>query len=384
MPNFLTDEQEMIRDMARRFSDCEVAPRAQEIAETDALPADLNSKAAELNFFGIYTPEDYGGIGQNLTTACLVLEEIARASPAYAGLLNVQAVLCAGAVAILGSEEQKQRYLTASASGEKTLALSVSEPAGARNRAGHQTKITADGDAFRLNGSKLFCTQGDAQYIIVLGKTERDGQNGFGWAIVDKTTEGVQVAPFDAKLGWGGTNTGSLAFSDVLIPPENILGDLLSASMAAANKASIIGHSATSIGAAQGMLEKTIEYVRERHLYGRPMDQLQPVSYRLAEAYATIEACRALLYQTTQQWDAGTCEPITPSVCKAWICDRAFEVTNQLLQLWGGSGIMDATGVNRYFRDARTNMIAEGPSELHYDVVAASLLGRSTDADRKD
>jgi butyryl-CoA dehydrogenase len=382
--HFLSDEQEMIRAVARRFSDNEVAPLALDIDQTDSLPAELNNKAAELNFFGLYTPEEYGGVGQNLTTACLVLEEIGRASPSYAGLLNVQIVLCAGALAAAGSEEQKRRFLTALASGKQRFAFSVSEPAGARNRDYHLTRITADGNGYRLNGSKLFCTQGDAQYIIVLGKTGRDGQTGFGWAIVDKAMEGVQVAPYDAKLGWAGTNTGSLAFNDVFVPAENILGDLLKSDVSVANRASIIGHCAAAVGGAQGMFDKTVAYVKERSLYGRPMERLQPVSYRLAEAYSTLQACRALLYQTTQQWDAGEVEPVMPSVCKAWICDRTFDITHQLLQLWGGSGIMDSTGVNLYFRDARTNMIAEGPSELHYDIVAARLLDRPTDAERKD
>jgi butyryl-CoA dehydrogenase len=382
--HFLTEEQEMIRDLARRFSDNEVAPLALDIDRFDRLPAALNRKAAELNFFSLYTPEDYGGVGQNLTTACLVLEEIGRASPSYAGLLNVQIVLCAGALAAAGSEEQKRRFLTPLAHGEQMFAFAVSEPAGARNRGYHLTRITADGNGYRLNGAKLFCTQGDAQYIIVLGKTERDGQTGFGWAIVDKTMEGVQVAPYDAKLGWAGTNTGSLAFNNVFVPAENILGDLLKSDVSVANRASIVGHCAAAVGAAQGMLDKTIACVNERSLYGRPMERLQPVSYRLAEAYSTLHACRALLYQTTQQWDAGQVDRVMPSVCKAWICDRTFDITHQLLQLWGGSGIMDSTGVHRYFRDARTNMIAEGPSELHYDIVAGHILDRPTDAEGKD
>jgi butyryl-CoA dehydrogenase len=374
----------MIRDMARRFSDNEVAPLAQEIDRMDRVPVALNRKAAELNFFGLFVPEEYGGVGTNLTTACLVLEEIARASPAYAGLLNVQIVLCPGALALRGTDEQKKRFLPGTAGGQKTFALSASEPAGARNRRYHQTRITADGNGYRVNGSKLFCTQGDAQYIMVLGKTEQNGQAGYGCAIVDKASEGVQISPYESKLGWRGTNTGALAFNDVWIPAENILGNLLAADLSPASMASYVGHSASSLGAAQGMFDKTIEYVKERELYGRPMDRLQPVSYRLAEAYASLQACRALLYETTQRWDSGEHDPVRSQICKAWICDTVFEITNRLLQLWGGSGMMDSTGVNRYFRDARTNMVAEASSEMHYDRISAHLMDRPSDTERVD
>jgi alkylation response protein AidB-like acyl-CoA dehydrogenase len=380
MPRALSEEQEMIRDLARRFSDNEIAPIAQEIDRTGHIPAELNRKAAELSFFGLYTPEEYGGIGQNLTNACLVLEQIGRASPGYAGMLNVQIVICPAALTVAGTGEQKRRFLTSTAVGKNTLAFSVSELAGARNRGDHQTRITADGNGYRVNGAKIFCTLGDAQYILVLGRTERDGDAGYGWAIVDRTMEGVQIAPANPMLGWNGTENCSIDFEDVWIPADNILGDLLRADLSEANWASNIGHSAASVGAAQGLFEKTVACVKERTLYGRPMDRLQPISYRLAEAYSTLQACRALLYQTTKQWDAGGRNRAIASVCKAWICDRAFDITHELLQMWGGSGIMNSTGVNRYFRDARASMVAEGPSDLHYDYVAAYLLDRPADA----
>lgn len=373
-----TDEQLMFRDTARRFADQEVAPLGQRIDEEDRVPAELNRKAAALNFFGLFIPEEYGGLGQNLTSACLVLEEIARASPAYAGVISVEIILCPGSIAAAGTEAQKKKYLTASAGGESTFAWASTEAVGAGNVRFAQTRITPDGNGYRVDGAKLFCTQGNAKHIMVMGKTSRGSEIGYGCAIVDVDMEGVVVAPYESKLGWRGTNTGAVSFNNVYVPAENLLGDLITghSSFWAANVPSFIGHSATSLGCAQGLFDRTVEYVKQRNLYGEPMDRLSPVSYWIAEAYAKIQACRALLYETTQRWDAGRHDPVMSAVCKGWICDTAFDVSCRLLQLWGGSGIMDSTGVNRYLRDARTNMVAEGSSEMHYDMIAAQVLGR--------
>ena len=382
MPNFLTEEQEMIRDMARKFSDNEVAPLAAEIDRSDKVPETLNRKAAELSFFGLFVDEEFGGLGRNLTNACLVLEEVARHSPSYAGVISVEIILCPGSIQAAGTEEQKQRWLPKSASGEATWAWASTEPAGGGNHPFHTTKITKDGDGFRVDGTKIYCTQGNAKYIMAMGHTEKDGEPGYGCAVVEVGQEGVDVVPYESKLGWRGTNTGTINFNNVYVPAENMLGSHLRghSEFWPANVPSFIGHSATSVGGAQGLFDKTVEYVKERNLYGRPMDKLQPISYWIAESYAKLQACRALLYETTQRWDAGDDDPIMSAVCKAWICDTTFDISHRLLQMWGGAGIMDSTGVNRYFRDARTNMVAEGASEMHYDKISAHVLGNLSNA----
>ena len=380
MSYFLSEEQEMIRDTARRFAREQVEPVANRIDREDKVPAALYRKSAELNFFGLFIPEEYGGLGQSLTTACLVLEEIAKASPAYAALLSVEMVLCPAAIALAGTEEQKRRYLLPAAKGERVLAWSMTEAAGSANLAQHQTRIEADGNGYRVNGVKLFCTQGLANTILLLARTRHDGKEGYGCVMVDRDSPGVEPAPHESKLGWRGTNTGSIAYNNVYVPAEDVLGGLLTgmADLWGANVPSFIAHSATSLGCAQGMFDKTVAYVKERNIYGKPLYHCQPAAYVLAESYARLEAMRSLLYATTQRFDQKRQDPVMGATCKAWICDTAFEVTNKLLQLWGGSGIMDSTGVNRYMRDARTNMIAEAPSELHYDVISAYVLGKPT------
>ena len=380
MSYFLSEEQELIRDTARRFAQSELDPVANQIDREDSVPDALHHKAAELNFFGLFTPEPYGGMGQNLTSVCLVLEEIAKASPSYAGVISVEIILCPAALAIAGTEEQKRRYLIPSARGERLMAWSQTEPAGGGNAPYHLTRITPDGNGYRLNGLKLFCTQGRAETILVMGKTSHEGTTGYGCVLVDKSMPGVEPAPYEAKLGWRGTNTGTIGYNNVFIPPENVLGDLITgaADLWQANVPSFIGHAATSLGCAQGLFDKTVAFVKERNLYSRPMYNCQPVSYWLAECYAKLEAMRSLLYTTARRWDAKLPDPVMSTVCKAWICDTAFDVTHRLLQLWGGSGIMDSTGVNRYMRDARTNMVAEGASEMHYDMISAHVLGKPT------
>lgn len=377
MSYFPTPEQQMMRDVAARFARTELMPLANQIDREERTPPELTRRCAELGFLGVRIPEEYGGLGADLTTACIILEELAKASPAFAGLLSVEMILCPGVVDLLGTAEQKQRLLPPSARGERVMAYSQTEPSGAGNVGEHQTRLTADGNAYRLNGHKLFCTQGEAEVYLVMCKTERDGQQGYGCVAVERSAPGFEVQPYEDKLGWRGTNTGPIAFTDIEISPDNVLGDLLSANadIAPVNQASFIGHAATSLGCAQGLLDLTVAYVKDRSLYGEPMHRLSPVTDRLAAICAKIEACRSLLYTSARLLDEGATAQPYGSVCKAYICDTAFECTSALLQMWGGSGMMNSTGVNRYMRDARAKMIAEGATEMHHSIIAVTFLG---------
>jgi alkylation response protein AidB-like acyl-CoA dehydrogenase len=377
MMDWLNADQRAMRDMAQTFAQREVEPLAVGIDMSEQTPSSLVRKTAEFGLFGLYTPVEYGGSGADIVTVCLVMEEIAKASPSYAGMLTVQSVLCPATVDILGSAEQKQRLLPQLVSGERLMAYSQSEPGGAANIAKHLTKALPDGDGWRLDGSKLFCTQGEAQTYLVMCKTrDHNGNEGYGCLIVDREDEGFDVGPYEHKLGWRGTNTGPIAFNNVRIDADNVLGDILTGGIAhrKANHANLLTHVATSIGCAQGMFDKTIEYVRDRELYGRAMGELQPVGYWLAESHAKIMACRAMLYDIARSFDNGNIEPGSMNACKAWVGDTCFEVCSKLLQLWGGSGIMDSTGVNRYMRDAKAKCIAEGASEVHYAIVYNQLF----------
>jgi alkylation response protein AidB-like acyl-CoA dehydrogenase len=377
MLDWLNDEQRALRDMAEAFATKEVEPLAVQIDRDEHTPDALIAKAAEVGLFGLYTSSEYGGSGADIVSVCLVSEEIAKASPAFAGALTVQMVLSPKTVEILGTEEQKQRVLPKSASGECVIAYSQSEPAGAGNVSAHLTKLTPDGNGWRLDGAKLYCTQANAKLVLVMCKTfGRDGKEGYGCIMVDMTKAGVEVLPYDHKLGWRGTNTGSINYNNIRIEDEEILGNVLTGGFShrAANHANILAHAATSLGCAQGMFDKTLAYVKERRLYGKDMYELQPVSYWLAEAHAKLSAARALLYANARALDAGAMEPAMGSVTKAWIGDTAFDICAKLLQMWGGSGIMDSTGINRYMRDAKAKCIAEGASEMHYAIIANQLL----------
>jgi butyryl-CoA dehydrogenase len=379
MLDWLTDDQRALRDMAASFARKEIEPLANQIDLDEHTPDELVAKAAELGLYGLYTSQDYGGSGADLVSVCLVSEELAKASPSFAGMLTVQMVLCPKTVEILGSEEQKQRILPASASGERLMAYSQSEPSGAANVASHLTKIVPDvsGSGYRLDGSKLFCTQGTAQTYLVMGKTrDRHGNEGYGCVVVERDDPGFQVAPYEDKLGWRGTNTGPIAFDNVFVAEEDILGDILKGGFThrAANHANLLAHVATSIGCAQGLFDKTLEYVQQRRLYNKDMADLQPIGYWLAEAHAKIAACRSLLYDTVRQFEAGTVAPEGGNICKAFIGETCFDVCVKLVQMWGGSGIMNSTGVNRYMRDARAKCVAEGATEMHYAIIANQLL----------
>jgi len=376
MSHFLTEDQILMRNVAREFAQNEVEPRAVDIDKKDEFPQDLVKRAAELNFFGLMIPEQYGGLNAGMTTTCVVLEEIAKASPALAGFLSVQIALCPVAVNVAGTEEQKQRFLVPSARGENLMALSQTEPSGVGNIGAHQTCLVPDGDGYRLNGLKIFCTQGSASVYLVAARTSLNGQTGYGEAIVEKGMPGFEIGKYEEKLGWRGSQTGTILFKDVYIPKENILGRLLTGNqdIGVGGLSGNLGHSASSLGCMEGLFTKTVAYTKERNLYGVPMTMLQPISYWLADAYTKIEACRSLLYTTTRMFDEGRVDPNMVMTCKVYICETAVEVSNKLLQMWGGHGIMNDVGVNRYLRDARTNTIAEGSSEILLSAIAQSVL----------
>ena len=376
MSHFLTEEQTLMRNIAREFAQKEVEPRANDMDKNDELPIDLVKRAAELNLFGLMIPEQYGGLGSDMTTTCVVLEEIGKASPSLAGLFSVQIGLCPVAINSAGTEEQKQRLLVPAAKGEKLMALSVSEPSGNANFAAHQTALTPDGDGYRLNGLKIFCSQGSATVYIVGAKTELDGKAGYGEVIVEKGMPGFEIGKYEDKLGWRGSNTGTILFKNVYIPKENVIAGLLSGQrdISLGNLAGSLGHSAGALGCAEGIFAKTVAYVKERNLYGKPMTELQPISYWLADSYTKIEACRSLLYTTTRMFDEGRYDFNMGFSCKSYICETAVEVSEKLMKMWGGHGIMNDVGINRYVRDARTNTMAEGSSEILLSAIVHSIL----------
>ena len=375
--DWLTDDQRALRDMAAKFAKLELEPIANQIDLDEHTPDELVRKAAELGLYGLYTSPEYGGSGADLVSVCLVSEELAKASPAFAGMLTVQMVLCPKTVELLGTEAQKRRILPKSASGERLLAYSQSEPAGAANIGSHLTKVVPDGNGYRIDGSKLFCTQGTAGTWLVMAKSkDRKGNEGYGCFIVEREDEGFEIAPHENKLGWRGTNTGPIAFNNVFLDDDDVLGNILNGGFShrAANQANLLAHVATSIGCAQGLFDKTLDYVQQRNLYGKGMAELQPIGYWLAESHAKIAACRALLYDTVRQFEAGTVAAEGGNICKAFIGETCFDVCVKLLQMWGGSGIMNSTGVNRYMRDARAKCVAEGATEMHYAIIANQLL----------
>jgi alkylation response protein AidB-like acyl-CoA dehydrogenase len=378
MSYFENEEQRLLRDTARNFARREVEPLANQIDREEKTPHGLIQRCAETGFFGVCIPEAYGGSGGTLTDACIILEEIAKASPSLAGLLSVQMILCPRTVLVLGNEAQKQRLLRPSASGERLMAYSQTEPAGAGNILHHQTRLREDGNGYRLNGAKLFCTQGEAKTYLVMTRTSRNGQEGYGCVVVEREADGFEVAPYEDKLGWRGTNTGPISFNEVRVTGDNVLGDLLTGNAdhhVPCSQAGFMGHSASSLGCGEGMLDKTVEYVKQRELYDEPMHRLSPISYWLAEVYNKIEASRCLLYASTRLFDEGRWDRPIGSICKAYICDAMMDSTQRLLQMWGGSGMMNSTGINRYMRDARIKMVAEGSTEMHTSIIARGLLG---------
>ncbi len=381
MSYFLTEEQELIRNIAREFAENEVAPRVKEIDRTDEFPVDLHKRMGELGFFGVHLPTEVGGTQAGLTTQCVIIEEISKVSPMLGGLLMVQMSWPAG-IAVAGSEEQKKKYLAKLATGEEIGALAQTEPAGAMNIDAHQTRLTPEGDHFLLNGLKIFCTHGGATLYMVGARLELDGKDGYTYVLIEKDRPGLQVPKGEKKLGWRGSETGNVIMKDVVVRAEDFMGGKVyrslnlmeDSSLGAASFYGNIATAANSFGAAEGIYYKTLEYVKQRTLYGVPMTMLQPISHRIGKLYAELEACKALLYDSCRLIDQGVMRPDLAFSCKGWICDKSYEIANECMIMWGGHSVMDDTDVHRYLRDLRMGMHAEMTSDMHYAFVAQMIL----------
>jgi butyryl-CoA dehydrogenase len=378
MDYLLSEEQAMIRDLAKQIADEKIRPAAAEYDEKEEFPWPILKVIAESDLCGIYIEEKYGGTGGGVLDLCLATEEFSKAC---GGIAVSYAATALGAYPIIlyGSEEQKQKYLPDIASGKKLAAFGLTE-AGAGSDAGAvTTTATKEGDYYVLNGVKQWITNGgEAEVYTVIAMTDKSkGSRGASAFIVDKGTPGFEFGKKEKKLGIRSSATRELVFTNCKIPKENLLGKEglgFIVAMKTFDK-SRPGIGAQAVGIAQGALDHALRYAKERVQFGRPISSFQGVQFMLADMGTQVEAARALVYSTARMVDAGVKDISKASaMAKLFASDVAMKVTTDAVQVFGGYGYMRDYPVEKYMRDAKITQIYEGTNQIQRGVIASELI----------
>ena len=374
----LNDEHLQVRDTARRFADEVVAPRARELDETESYPADIVAKMAGLGFLGLPYPEEYGGAGLDTRAYVIAVEEIARACGSTAITLAAHVSLGCGPVWGVGTEEQKQRFLVPMAKGEALGAFGLTEPNAGSDAAGTETRAEKVNGGWRVNGSKIYITNGSvAKYITFTARTDASqGTKGISAFIMDTSTPGFRVGKREKKMGLRGSDTVAIAFEDCMVPEENMLGDPAGGfrTFMRTLEGGRISIGALALGLAQGAYEHAGRYAKERRQFGRPIAEFEAVQFMLADMATRIEASRLLVYHAAALKDAGRPFFKEAAMAKLFASESGMWVTDKAIQIFGGLGYCRDVPVERMHRDAKLMEIGEGTSEIQRLVIAREIL----------
>jgi len=378
MDLLLREEHLQVRETARRFSDDVVGPRARDLDEKEVFPHDTVKQMAELGFLGLPFPEKYGGAGLDTLAYVIAVEEIARWCGSTAITLAAHVSLGCGPVSLIGSEEQKQRFLVPMAKGEAIGAFGLTEPHAGSDAAGTQTRAEKVASGWKINGSKIYITNGSvAKYVTITARTEPGtSTKGISAFVVDTATPGFKVGKIEKKMGLHGSDTAEILFEDCVVPDSNMLGDRsggFSAFMRtlAGGRISI---GALALGLAQGAYEHSVKYSQERKQFGQPISGFQAIQFMLSDMATQIEAARALVYQAAVLRDQGKEFLKQASMAKLFASEMANWVTDKAIQIHGGMGYCRDVPVERMHRDAKLMEIGEGTSEIQRMVIAREIL----------
>ena len=381
--DFKFDKQhEMAQRLFQEFAENEVKPLAQEVDETEAFPAETVEKMKKLGFMGIAVPKQYGGQGCDPLMYVMCVEELSKVCGTTGVIVSAHSSLCADPIMTYGTEEQKQKYLVPLANGTKLGAFGLTEPGAGTDAQGQQTKAVLDGDEWVLNGSKCFITNGkqaDVYIVIaVTGVVEKRGRKmkEISAFIVEKDTPGFTFGTKEKKMGIRGSSTYELIFEDCRIPKENLLGQKGKGFNIAMHTldGGRIGIAAQALGLAEGALNATIEYVKERKQFGRSIAQFQNTQFQLADMATKVEAAKMLVYKAAMAKATQKVYSVEAAMAKLYAAEVAMEVTTKAVQLHGGYGYIREYEVARMMRDAKITEIYEGTSEVQRMVISSNLL----------
>jgi alkylation response protein AidB-like acyl-CoA dehydrogenase len=381
--SYYTDEHQMIQQAARDFAQKEIVPIAAEHDESGEFPHETIKKMGEMGFMGVEVPEEYGGAGMDTLAYVLAVEETAKADGAHAVIMSVNNSLFCHGILTFGTEDQKHKYISGVASGEKIGAYSLTEPMSGSDAATMQSRAALDGEEYVLNGRKSWVTSGPvADYVIVFMMTNPDqGHKGITAFIVEAGTPGFTHGKIEPKLGIRASATSELLFDDCRIPIENRLGEEGQGFKIAMNVLDTgrIGISAQALGIAEAAYESSVSYAQEREAFGKKIGQFQGISFKLADMKTQIEAARMLVHRAalakTKCKETGERYTLEAAMAKLFASEMCRFVTNEAVQIHGGMGYSKEFPVERYFRDAKITEIYEGTSEIQRMVIARLETG---------
>lgn len=379
----LSKEHEMARTLFREFAEKEVKPLAQEVDETEEFPRETVEKMAKLGFLGIPVPKEYGGQGCDPLTYAMCVEELSKVCGTTGVIVSAHTSLCCDPIMTYGTEEQKQKYLVPLAKGEKLGAFGLTEPGAGTDAQGQQTKAYLDGDEWVLNGSKIFITNGkEADVYVIFAVTsvveDKRGRKKkmISAFIAEKGTPGFTFGTKEKKMGIRGSSTYELIFTDCRIPKDNLLGAEGKGFGIAMHTldGGRIGIAAQALGLAEGALERTVDYVKERKQFGRAIGAFQNTQFQLADMATKVECAQLLVYKAAMAKATQKVYSVEAAKAKLYAAEVAMEVTTKAVQLHGGYGYTREYDVERMMRDAKITEIYEGTSEVQRMVISGALL----------
>lgn len=374
----LSKEHVMLKQLYREFAEKVVKPLAEEVDEREEFPIETVKKLSRYGFMGIPFPKEYGGAGGDALAYAMAVEELSKVCATTGVIVSAHTSLCAAPIFEFGTKEQKEKYLIPLAKGEKLGAFGLTEANAGTDASGQQTTASLEGDHYILNGTKIFITNaGYADIYIIMAMTDKSqGTRGISAFIVEADTEGFTIGKKEAKMGIKGSSTCELIFENCKIPKENLLGKEgkgFSIAMKTLDGGRI-GIAAQALGIAQGALDETISYVKERRQFGKPISYFQNTQFQLADMGTKTEAARLLVYKAAHYKEQGLPYSQEAAMAKLYAAETAMEVTTKAVQLHGGYGYTREYPVERMMRDAKITEIYEGTSEVQRMVISAHLL----------
>ena len=380
-----TEEHEALRMQVREFVETEVKPIAAMLDKENKFPHEAIEKFGKMGFMGLPYPKEYGGAGKDILSYAIAVEELSRVDGGTGVILSAHVSLGSYPIFAFGTEEQKKKYLTPLAKGEKLGAFGLTEPNAGSDAGGTETTAVKEGDYYILNGEKIFITNADvAETYVVFAVTTPDiGTKGISAFIVEKGWEGFTFGDHYDKLGIRSSSTCQLLFNNVKVPKENLLGkegDGFKIAMSTLDGGRI-GIAAQALGIAQGAFEHALEYAKEREQFGKPIAFQQAVSFKLADMATKLRTARFLIYSAAELKEHHEPYGMESAMAKQYASDIALEVVNDALQIFGGSGYLKGMEVERAYRDAKITTIYEGTNEIQRVVIAAHLIGKPPKSD---
>lgn len=371
-----TEEQKMLREMTRDFVNKEIKPIAAKIDAEEKIPRELINKLGELGFLGVVFPEEYGGGGFGETGYCLMQEEIARGCMSTATFIGAHQSIGSNVIYLGGTEEQKQKYLSPLAKGEKIGAFCLTEAQAGSDSFNVKTRAHLDGNEWVINGEKLWITNGGiADIVSVFARTEK----GISAFIVETKTPGYQAGPPEKKMGIKGSTTNAITFDNVRIPKENIIGTDGRGFIIAMKTldAGRLGLGAACLGAAKELLEMSARYAKQRKQFDQTISNFQAIQFMLAEMSAMIYQMESIVYRTAVDYDNKKDVSRQSAIVKLVCSESLDKIADFAVQVHGGMGYSRELPIERFYRDSRINRIFEGTNEIQKGIIAREVLKKN-------